>query len=114
MEDCIFCKIVAGEIPGNIIHQNDEVLAFHDVNPVAPSHVLIIPRKHISSMNEANDADRQVLGELMLRAKAIANELGINESGYRMVVNTGRGVGQTVFHIHLHLMGGRAMGWPPG
>ncbi len=114
MEDCIFCKIIAGEIPGNIIHRDDEVVAFHDVNPVAPVHVLIIPRKHMSSINEAVEEDRQVLGELMLRAKAIAKELNIAESGYRLVINTGKSVGQTVFHIHLHLLGGRPMSWPPG
>ncbi len=114
MEDCIFCKIAAGEIPGDIVYQDDALIAFHDINPVASTHVLIIPRKHISSMNETEPADREVLGEMLLRASAIAKELGVHQKGYRLVLNTGRSVGQSVFHVHLHLIGGRSMSWPPG
>jgi histidine triad (HIT) family protein len=114
MSDCIFCKIAAGEIPGDIVHQDEAVVAFNDINPAAPTHILIIPVKHIASMAEADQEDQAVLGGLLLRAKAIAHEKGLEEKGYRLVINTGREAGQAVFHIHLHLLAGRAMSWPPG
>ncbi|MBH31829.1 MAG: histidine triad nucleotide-binding protein [Candidatus Marinimicrobia bacterium] len=114
MSDCLFCKISDGEISGDIVHQNDSVLAFNDINPQAPHHVLIIPRKHIPTTNDISDDDRDVLGEMYLAAKQIAAERGIADGGYRTVFNCNSDAGQKVYHIHLHLLGGRKMGWPPG
>ena len=114
MSDCLFCKIADGEIAGDIVHENDSVLAFNDINPQAPHHVLIIPRKHISTTNDISVDDREVLGEMHLAAKQIAAERGIAESGYRTVFNCNGHGQQTVFHIHLHLIGERQMTWPPG
>lgn len=112
--DCIFCRIAAEEIPAKFVHRDDSVVAFHDVHPQAPVHVLVIPRKHISTLLEASEDDAALLGALQTRAVAIARELGLEESGFRLVTNCGEGAGQSVFHIHLHLLGGRALGWPPG
>ncbi len=110
----IFEKIVAREIPAKIIFEDDEVIAFHDVNPQAPVHVLVVPKRVISRLALANEADQSLLGKLLLSAGKIARDLGIAESGYRVVVNSGRDAGETVPHLHLHLLGKRVLGWPPG
>ena len=114
MTDCIFCKIAAGDIPAKIVFQNDDVLAFRDLNPQAPTHVLVIPKKHIATTNDITDADAALIGKMHLAAKQVAKDDGIADDGYRTVMNCNRAAGQTVFHIHLHLLGGRHMGWPPG
>lgn len=114
MTDCIFCKIIAGEIPGDIIYQDDDVLAFRDLNPQAPTHALVIPKKHISTINDIQSDDAELVGKMFLAAQKIAKADGIAEPGYRTVMNCNSGAGQTVFHIHLHVLGGRAMSWPPG
>ena len=114
MTDCLFCKIIAGQIPASIVYQDDRVVAFKDINPQAPTHVLVVPRRHIASLNDLTDEDDQIVGEVVRRAAAIAKTKGISESGFRTVFNTNREAGQTVFHIHLHLIGGRTMHWPPG
>jgi histidine triad (HIT) family protein len=112
--NCLFCRIASGEIPSKKLHEDEDVVAFHDVNPQAPSHVLIIPRRHIASLDEMTAADTETIGRTILRATAIARELQLHEEGYRLVVNNGEAAGQTVFHIHFHLIGGRKLGWPPG
>ena len=112
-EGCIFCKIVAGDIPSKKVHEDDDVIAFRDLNPQAPVHVLVVPRKHIASLNEADPGDRAVLGHLLLTVQKLAGQLGVS-SGYRVVNNCGASAGQSVFHIHFHLLGGRSMSWPPG
>lgn len=114
MTDCIFCKIAAGNIPANIVFQNDDVLAFRDLNPQAPTHILVIPKKHIATTNDITPADESLIGKMLLAAKQVAKDEGIADSGYRTVMNCNRGAGQTVFHIHLHVLGGRPMSWPPG
>ena len=111
-ESCLFCRIVRREIPATVIHEDDDTLAFRDIDPKAPTHVLVIPKAHVASLNEATDAAQ--LGRLMLAAAQIAKAEGIAEDGYRTVVNSGANAGQTVFHVHLHLLGGRRLGWPPG
>lgn len=111
---CLFCKIVAGEIPAKRVHEDDELVAFEDIKPEAPVHVLIIPKRHIATLNDVQASDDQLLGSMMRRAALIAAERGMNDSGYRTVMNCNSHAGQTVFHIHLHLLGGRRMGWPPG
>jgi len=113
MSDCLFCRIVAGEIPSKKVHEDDEVVAFHDVNPQAPVHVLVIPRRHVASLSEATSEDGELLGKLLLTVRRLAKDLEIGE-GYRVVTNCGASAGQSVFHIHFHLLGGRPMGWPPG
>ena len=113
-EDCIFCKIVAGEIPAAKVFEDERALAFSDINPQAPTHALVIPRAHIASLNEAEESDEALLGHLLAVAARVAREAGHAESGYRTVINTGAGAGQTVFHIHVHVLGGRALTWPPG
>lgn len=113
-EDCLFCKIIRGEIPSNKVYEDDDVFAFEDINPAAPTHVLIIPKKHLKSIGDALPEDTALLGKLLLKANEIAASLGLAEEGYRYVVNTGQNGGQTVFHLHLHILGGRALGWPPG
>jgi histidine triad (HIT) family protein len=110
--DCLFCRIVSHEIPAKYVLENDHIVAFRDINPQAPVHVVVVPRQHVASLNDA--ADAEMLGHLSLAAAQIAKAEGIAESGYRTVVNTNRDAGQTVFHIHLHLIGGRDMAWPPG
>lgn len=112
--DCIFCKILKREIPSKIVYEDDQCLAFEDINPQAPIHILVIPKKHISTALDISEADRELLGHLVLVASRIAQEKNIAQSGYRLVLNTNRDAGQTVFHIHLHLLGGRVMSWPPG
>ena len=112
MSDCLFCKIAAGEIPGDVVRESDDYLAFRDINPQAPTHVLAIPKRHVATLNEAEDAS--LLGGLLLFARDVAVEEGLAEDGYRVVVNTNAGAGQTVFHIHAHVLGGRPLRWPPG
>ena len=112
MSDCIFCKIAEGEIPSDFVYRDDKVVAFRDVNPQAPAHILVIPRQHITS--SANVENPEVWSILLDRAVKIAKELGFDENGYRMVINTGEHGGQTVPHLHLHLLAGRNLGWPPG
>lgn len=114
MSDCLFCKILDGDIPADVVFENEDVLAFNDVNPQAPVHVLIIPRKHISTVNDMSAGDEIIMGKLFSAAKVIAAERGIADDGYRVVVNCNEKAGQTVFHIHMHLLGGRNMTWPPG
>jgi histidine triad (HIT) family protein len=113
MSDCLFCKIASGDIPATIVHQDDELVAFRDISPQAPVHILLIPRKHVASINEAADEDRALLGRMLLTARDLATKEGVSD-GYRLVNNCGASAGQSVFHIHLHLLGGRPMGWPPG
>jgi len=114
LTDCIFCKIVNGDIKADVVYEDDDVLAFRDINPVMPHHLLIIPKKHIATVNDLAEEDAAVLGRMYLAAAKIAGQFGFAESGYRTVVNCNKDGGQLVFHIHLHLLGGRAMGWPPG
>ena len=114
MSSCLFCKIVNREIPATIVYEDDRVLAFNDINPQAPSHVLVIPKRHVTSLNDLGPDDDAVIGEVVRRAAAIASDRGVATGGFRTVFNTGRDGGQTVFHIHLHLLGGRPMTWPPG
>src|SRR5262252_6453166 len=114
MGDCLFCKIIERTIPASIVYEDDRVLAFNDINPQAPTHVLVIPKRHIPSLNDVGTEDDQLVGELVRRAAAIAKERGLSAGGFRTVFNTNREAGQTVFHIHLHLLGGRSMHWPPG
>jgi histidine triad (HIT) family protein len=113
MSDCLFCKIRDGAIPAKIVAETPNALAFRDIAPQAPTHVLVIPRKHLVSLHEASTDDAMLIGELHLLAQKIAKDEGLT-SGYRTVLNTGRDAGQTVFHLHLHLLGGRTMTWPPG
>ncbi len=113
MSDCLFCKIAAGQIPAKVVMQEDEIVAFEDINPKAPVHLLVIPKKHISSLSDAS-GDQALLGRLLDAAARVARVKGIAESGFRVVANTGRNGGQTVFHLHLHVLGGRPMEWPPG
>jgi len=112
--DCLFCKIAQGTIPAESVYQDDQVVAFTDIHPHAPHHQLIIPRKHISTLNDIADEDTALIGHLVQTAKKLAKEYNIAEEGYRLVVNCNPGAGQTVFHIHVHLLGGRRLTWPPG
>jgi histidine triad (HIT) family protein len=114
MSDCLFCRMVAGDIKPDIVFEDDAVLAFRDVNPQAPTHVLVIPKQHIATTNDLDEASAGVVGKLYLAAKQIAAEEGIAGPGYRMVMNCNPGAGQSVYHLHLHLLGGRPMHWPPG
>ena len=112
--DCLFCKILSGEIPAELVYESDTAVAFRDINPQAPTHVLVIPRRHISTINDIGEDDQAMIGSLFTAAKKIAEQEGIAEDGYRAVMNCNEGAGQSVFHIHLHVLGGRPMGWPPG
>jgi len=114
MEDCLFCKIVEGRIPAKIVYQDQDVVAFADINPQAPQHVLFVPRRHIASMTDITSEDGAVLASIFMAATQVARELGIAESGFRFVTNVGPDSGQSVFHLHFHLLGGRRMAWPPG
>jgi histidine triad (HIT) family protein len=114
MEDCIFCKIVNKEIPAKTVLEDERVLAFYDINPQAPVHILIIPKEHFSSLNEIPEDKKDLLSHILLQARQIATKIGIAEKGYRIVLNTARDSGQDVFHIHFHLLAGRRMTWPPG
>ena len=111
---CLFCKIISREIPASIVYEDERVLAFNDISPQASTHVLIVPKQHIATLNDLDDGHDALVGELVRRASAIAKERGIDAAGFRVVFNTNRDAGQTVFHIHLHLIGGRSLGWPPG
>ena len=112
--DCLFCKIIGGEIPADIVFENDSAVAFRDINPQAPTHVLIIPKRHIATINDIEAEHSAEIGQLFLAAAAIARNEGIAEDGYRVTMNCNAAAGQTVFHLHLHLLGGRQMNWPPG
>lgn len=114
MNDCLFCKIVQKHIAAKIVHEDDCALAFDDVNPQAPVHTLIIPKQHVTAVQDLNDRDSTLLAHLLLTCTKVAKQKGLAESGYRIVTNTGRDAGQTVFHLHLHVLGGRHMAWPPG
>lgn len=114
MADCLFCKIVEGKIPARVVHRDEHCLGFADINPQAPLHVLFIPLRHIASLNEATIEDREVLGHLMVSAQKVASENGFADAGFRVVMNTNAAAGQTVFHVHLHLLAGRQLTWPPG
>jgi len=114
MNDCLFCKIIGGHIPGKFLHQDEELVAIRDINPQAPLHVLIIPRRHIATLNDLGPHDDALVGSMQRAAALIAKEHGYSDSGYRTVFNTNRDAGQTVFHIHLHLLAGRGLTWPPG
>ena len=114
MTDCIFCKIASGEIETDFVYEDDQVVAFRDLNPQAPTHVLVIPREHIATTNDLTEDNAAVVGRMTLAAKQIAEQEGIAERGYRTVLNCNAEAGQSVFHIHLHVLGGRPMGWPPG
>jgi histidine triad (HIT) family protein len=113
MSDCLFCRIVSGEIQAKIVHRDDEIVAFRDIAPQAPVHVLIVPVRHLASVHEAQEADAALLGRLLLAAARIAEREGIG-GGYRLVTNRGADAGQSVLHLHVHLLGGRPLGWPPG
>jgi len=112
--DCLFCKIVDGDLPADIVYENDSLIAFRDVNPKAPTHILLIPRRHIATMNDLQGDDKGLAGELFVTAAQLAADEGLADDGYRVVMNCNEAAGQSVFHIHLHLMGGRKMTWPPG
>ena len=114
MSDCLFCKMVSGEIQPDVVFEDDEVLAFRDVNPQAPVHVLVIPKSHIATTNELTPEHAGLVGKMVLAARQIAADEGIAEPGYRMVMNCNPEAGQSVYHIHLHMLGGRPMNWPPG
>lgn len=113
-DDCLFCKIIAGDIPSNKVYSDDDVYAFHDIQPAAPTHILVIPKKHLSAVTAAEAADQALLGKMLLVANQIAADQGLAESGFRYVINTGDQGGQTVYHLHLHILGGRQFSWPPG
>jgi histidine triad (HIT) family protein len=112
--DCLFCRIASGELDADIVYEDDDVLAVRDINPQAPTHVLIVPRKHVATINDLEADDAQTIGAMFLAAKRVAADEGIAEPGYRVTMNCNEGAGQSVFHIHLHLLGGRGLGWPPG
>lgn len=112
--DTVFGKIIRGEIPAEKVYEDDDVLAFEDANPAAPVHILVIPKKHIVNVLDAEEDDAELLGKLMLTAKEIAKQQGLEDDGFRLVVNNGAGVGQSVFHLHMHILAGRDFSWPPG
>ncbi len=114
MQDCIFCKIVGGEIPSKKVVEDDDLFAFEDINPVAPVHVVVIPKRHIETLNDVSETDTVLLGRLLLSAQSIAREKNLSDDGYRTVINCMSGAGQTVFHLHMHVIGGRGLRWPPG
>ena len=114
MSDCLFCKIISGEIPGHLVHEDKDLVAFKDINPQAPLHLLIVPRRHIATLNDLRPNDDDLVGAMVRRAATLAEQHVYSERGYRTVLNFNREAGQTVFHIHLHLLAGRGLGWPPG
>lgn len=113
-KDCLFCRIAAGELKADIVLQNEAVVAFRDISPKAPTHVLIVPRRHVATINDLQDGDADTVGAMFLAARDIAAAEGVSEAGYRVAMNCNEGAGQSVFHIHLHLLGGRRLDWPPG
>jgi histidine triad (HIT) family protein len=113
-ETCLFCQIIAGEQPAQIVLQDDQMVAVQDVNPQAPTHILVLPREHIESLNDAAQSDEALLGHLLRMASKIANQMNLADDGYRVVINTGPSAGQSVYHLHMHILGGRPMRWPPG
>jgi histidine triad (HIT) family protein len=114
LEDCVFCKIVGGEIPAKKVYEDDDVLAFEDITPQAPVHTLVIPKKHVATLNDISPGDADLMGKIMLAAIKVAKDKGLGENGYRLVTNCLEDGGQAVFHIHTHVLGGRSMNWPPG
>lgn len=114
MEECIFCKIANKTIPSNVVYEDDQIIAFNDINPQAPTHILLIPKEHFASLNEVPEEKKGLLSTLLIKARQIAEEHSIAQSGYRIVLNTQKDSGQEVFHLHFHLFGGRRMSWPPG
>ena len=112
-QNCLFCKIAAGEIPAQLVREDEHTVAFRDINPQAPTHLLVIPRRHIASLADAAGSDEQVLGRVLLAAAEVARAEGLTSGGYRTVFNTGAGAGQSVFHVHAHVLGGRPLSWPP-
>ncbi len=114
MDECIFCKIVRGELPSTIVYKDEQVTAFRDINPVAPTHILVVPNRHIASTNEVSEQDEQLLGHLLTVVKPIADEEGITDTGYRLIINTGPDANQVVFHLHLHIIGGQRMKYRMG
>ena len=114
MQNCVFCKIAEGQIPSTKVYESDELFAFEDVNPVAPVHILIIPKRHIGTINDVSEKDVEMLGKMFVCAKEIAAQRNLSEEGYRTVVNCMAGAGQSVFHVHMHVLGGRTLLWPPG
>lgn len=113
-QDCIFCRIIAGEIPARVVYEDEQALAIHDIAPQAPVHVLVIPKQHIESLAAATDADSPLLGRLLSCASHVARALGVADSGYRVAINVGKNGGMDVYHLHIHVLGGRRMAWPPG
>ena len=114
MADCLFCRIARKEIPSKIVFEDPQVVAFEDINPQAPQHILVIPRKHVATFNDVGAGDEGLLGHMLVVAAGIAKDKGLHEKGYRLVANTLESAGQSVFHIHVHLLGGRRFAWPPG
>lgn len=113
-ESCLFCRIVSKAIPAEVVHQDDSAVVIRDINPQAPTHLLVIPHEHIESLDDASQKDEALLGHLLRVAARVANAGGLAEGGYRVVINNGAGAGQSVFHLHVHVLGGRPMNWPPG
>jgi histidine triad (HIT) family protein len=113
-QDCLFCKIIEKKIPAKLVHEDELAIAFEDINPQAPTHLLIVPKKHIRDIHSIKKTDRELIGHIFFVAQMIGKKLGLDKSGYRMVINNGRDAGQAVFHIHLHLLSGRTFSWPPG
>lgn len=111
---CLFCNILEKKIPADVVHEDEHTLAFRDIRPVAPTHVLVIPKKHIAAVHDLTEADAETVGRVMVAARKVADQLGLTAAGYRLVVNDGDAAGQTVHHIHVHVLGGRALAWPPG
>jgi histidine triad (HIT) family protein len=114
LSDCLFCKIASGDIPASVVHSSERLVAFRDIDPKAPVHILVVPREHLASLDAADERHRALLGEILLLARRLARDEGVAERGYRTVINTGAEGGQSVHHLHLHLLGGKALGWPPG
>lgn len=114
MEECIFCRMISGEIKPDLVYEDEQILAFRDINPQAPVHILIVPRRHVPTTNDLGPEDAALAGRLIIAAREIAVSEGVDESGYRLVFNCNEGAGQSVFHLHLHLLAGRRLGWPPG
>lgn len=114
MSDCLFCGIIRGDLKGDIVHRDESVVAFRDINPKAPVHILIVPRKHVATLLDLEKADKGLIGDVFFVASQLAKDLGIADDGFRVVINCGAGAGQSVFHVHFHLLGGRSLTWPPG